>query len=168
MSPKGRRYPLRTKEAKEILSQASDKLKMNVEAILTPRRTMEVVESELIRIFLVDGKPLLLKTEKVLLPTLLFSEVLGQLPKIVVDMGAVPFVCKGADVMAPGVVRIEGKFGKGDLVVVVDVKHKKPLGLGETLLASEAARALKHGPIVRNLHYVSDRFWQLIKAFTGN
>ena len=47
-------------------------------------------------------------------------------------MGAVPYVCKGATIMAPGIVRIEGDFSMGELVVVVDMKFGKALGIGET------------------------------------
>ena len=63
------------------------------------------------------------------LPTLLFTEFTAKAPKIVVDMGAIPYVCKGATVMAPGIVRVEGEFGKGDLVLIVDMKHGKALAL---------------------------------------
>jgi PUA domain protein len=81
-------------------------------------------------------------------------------------MGAVPYVCKGATVMAPGIVRIEGEFGKGDLVVVVDMKHGKALGLGESLLDAETAKQTKKGPVVKTLHYVSDKIWDYTKTLT--
>ena len=87
-------------------------------------------------------------------------------PKIVVDMGAVPYVCKGATVMAPGIVKIEGEFVKGDLVVVVDMKHGKALGLGETLMDAETARQTKKGPVTKTLHFVSDKIWDCIKSLT--
>ena len=168
MSQKGRRYPLRAKEARAILNQASSRLQIDVGSMFESRISIEVVESEWTRIFLVNGRPLLFKNENILLPTLFFTEAIGKLSKIIVDMGAVPYVCKGADVMAPGIVRIEGEFGKGELVVVVDVKHGKPLSLGESLLDSTTARTVKQGVVIKNLHYVSDRFWQLIKAFTDS
>ena len=81
-------------------------------------------------------------------------------------MGAVPYVCKGADVMAPGIVRIEGEFSKGDLVLVVDVKFGKALALGESLMDAETAKATKKGPIVKTLHYVSDKIWDYTKTLT--
>ena len=168
MSQKGRRYPLKSKEARAILSQASNMLRIDVGSMFGSQSIIEVFESEWTQIFLVNGRPLLFKNENILLPTLFFSEVLEKLAKIVVDMGAVPYVCKGADIMAPGIVRIEGEFGKGELVVVVDVKHGKPLSLGESLLDSTTARTMKQGVVIKNLHYVSDRFWQLIKAFTDS
>jgi len=82
----------------------------------------------------------------------------------VVDMGAVPYVCKGADVMAPGVVKVEGEFHKGDIIVIVDQKYGKPLALGESLQDSETTRSTKKGAVVKNLHYVSDKIWDLAKT----
>lgn len=158
---------MKSKEAKLILNQASERLRINLENIIGPKRNVEVAESELTRIFLIDGKPLLFKTGETVLPTLLFTQVLEKVPKIVVDMGAVPYVCKGADVMAPGIVRIEGEFGKGDIVVVVDEKHGKLLGLGESLLDSVSARAAKQGAVVKNRHFVSDKIWNLTKTLVN-
>jgi PUA domain protein len=143
-------------------------LNMNAVDLFGLQSHIEVIESERIRIFLINGRPLLLQYENVLLPTLLFSEAMGTLPKIIVDMGAVPYVCKGADVMAPGIVRIEGEFERGQLVVVSDEKHGKPLSLGESLVDSEKARTIKQGPVIKNLHYVSDKFWQLLKTVGGS
>jgi PUA domain protein len=125
---------------------------------------VEVVESDVGEIYLIDGKPVLYKTSGVVLPTLLFAEFNAKAPKIVVDMGAIPYVCKGATVMAPGIVRFEGEFGKGDLVVIVDMKHSKALAIGESLIEAETARATKKGPVVKTLHYVSDKIWDYIKT----
>jgi len=41
--------------------------------------------------------------------------------------------------MAPGIVRIEGEFGKGALVLIVDEKHGKPLAVGESFYDSKIA-----------------------------
>jgi len=136
---------------------------MNGEGLFGSKSQTEIIESERVRIFLVNGKPLLFENENVVLPTLFFSEALRRLPKIIVDMGAVPYVCKGADVMAPGIVRIEGEFRSGQLLVVADVKYGKLLSLGESLVDSTNAKAMKQGPVVKNLHYVSDKVWQLLK-----
>jgi PUA domain protein len=86
------------------------------------------------------------------------------MPKIVVDMGAVPYVCKGADVMAPGIVRVEGEFGVGDLVLVVDVNHGKMLVIGEALYDAENARKVEKGAVVKSLHFVGDKIWDKAKT----
>jgi PUA domain protein len=160
--PTQRRFPLKTKEAKQIIEQANQTLKIAVEK----DSQVEVVESEVGEIYLIDGKPILFKSANRILPTLLFSEFTEKAPKAVVDMGAIPYVCKGATVMAPGIVRYEGEFSAGDLVLVADMKHGKALAVGEVLLDSATARASKKGPVVKTLHYVSDKIWDYIKTLS--
>jgi PUA-domain protein len=162
MPTKQRRYSLKTKEAKQILENASKTLKLDLETLFG-KSTVEVVESEAGDIYLIGGKPLLYKAGDKILPTLLFTEFTAKASKIVVDMGAVPYVCKGATVMAPGIVRIEGEFGKGDIVLVVDMKFAKALALGESLMDATMARQTKKGPIVKTLHFVSDKIWDFTK-----
>jgi PUA-domain protein len=166
MPTKQRRYPLKAKEAKQIIEEASKKLRMDLEQLLGAKANVEVVESNVGEIYLIEEKPILFKSGDTILPTLLFSEFTNKAPKIVVDMGAIPYVCKGATVMAPGIVRIEGEFGKGNLVLVVDMKHGKSLAVGESLLDAEIAKNTKKGPIVKTLHYVSDKIWDYIKTLT--
>ena len=162
--PTQRRYPLKAKEAKLIIEDSSKKLKFDFEALYGAKANVEVVESDVGEIYIIEGKPILFKVGDTVLPTLLFSEFAAKAPKIVVDMGAIPYVCKGATVMAPGIVRVEGKFGKGDLVLIVDMKHGKALALGESLLDAETAKQTKKGPVVKTLHYVSDKIWEYIKS----
>jgi PUA domain protein len=66
--------------------------------------------------------------------------------------------------MAPGIVRIDGEFNKGDLVIVVDEKHGKPLALGEVLYDAKNAENIKQGAVVKNIHFVSDKIWNFAKA----
>jgi PUA domain protein len=161
-----RRYALKTKEAKQILTEASTSLKLDLETLFGSKANVEVVGSEVGLIYLIGGKPLLYKADDKILPTLHFTEFTARAPKIVVDMGAVPHVCKGATVMAPGIVRVEGGFGKGDLVLVVDVKHGKALAVGESLFDAQTARQTKKGPVAKTLHYVSDKIWDYTKTLT--
>jgi PUA-domain protein len=162
--PTQRRYPLKTKEAKQIIEEASQTLNLNIEAVLGTKENVEVVESDIGAIYLIAGKPVLFKLGNRVLPTLLFSEFVAGAPKIIVDMGAIPYVCKGATVMAPGIVRVEGEFKMGDLVVVADMKHGKALALGESLMDAATARNTKKGPVVKTLHYVSDKIWDYLKT----
>ncbi|MCW4007237.1 MAG: DUF1947 domain-containing protein [Candidatus Bathyarchaeota archaeon] len=164
MFQKYRRYSLKSKNVKSILSEVSERLKVNVEALFGSKANVEVVEADFGQIYLVNGKPVFFNVGGKTLPTLLFQEFTEQAPKVVVDMGAVPYVCKGADVMAPGIVRVEGNFNKGDVVLVIDEKHGKALALGESLHDSETARNVKHGAVVKNLHFVSDKIWNLAKT----
>jgi PUA domain protein len=162
--PTQRRYPLKSKDAKQLKDVASAALKMDLDALFDSKAIVEVIESDVGEVYLLSGKPVLFKVEKRVLPTLLFSEYSAKAPKIVVDMGAIPYICKGATVMAPGIMRVEGEFGVGDLALVVDMKHGKALAVGEALMDAATARATRKGPVVKTLHYVSDKVWDYIKT----
>ncbi len=164
MPQKQRRYSLKSKAAKLILNEVSKRLNVNVKALFSSKANVEVVEVDFGQLYLIDGNTLFFKVGDRVLPTLLFQDFGGRAPKVVVDMGAVPYVCKGADVMAPGIVRVEGEFGKGDLVLVVDEKHGKALALGESLYDSETARSTKQGAVVKNFHFVGDKIWNFAKT----
>lgn len=156
---------MKAKESKQILTELSTALKLDLEAIFGSKANVEVVESEVGLIYLVGGKPLFFRSDKVL-PMLTFKEFIDVTPKVIVDMGAIPYVCKGADVMAPGIVRYEGDFAKGDIVLVVDVKYGKPLALGESLYNSGEAKGIKKGAILKTKHYVSDKIWNFAKLLS--
>jgi PUA domain protein len=167
MSEKHRRYFLKDKEAKAVLNQAAKKLKLDEAQFSKDRKNLEVVEAQTGSLFLVDSKPLLLKAGNDIFPALTDEKLLSSIPKAVVDMGAVPYVCKGADVMSPGIRRFDGEFLQGDIVLVVDEKHGKPIAVGEALHDSTEAKSMKHGPVLRNVHFVGDTLWNLMKQTTS-
>jgi PUA-domain protein len=167
MPTKHRRYALKSKQAKQILNDIADRLKVNVDALFGLKTNVEVVEADVGNIYLVNGKPLFFKVRDRVLPTLLFQDFALRAPKIVVDMGAVPYVCNGADIMAPGIVRVEGEFKEGDLVLVVDEKHRKPLAVGESICDAESTRNTKQGAVIKNVHFVSDKIWDFAKTLMG-
>ena len=164
MSRKGRRYTLKSSETKTLLADVSQRLKLNVDQLVDSKANTEAIETGNAELLLVNRKPLLFRVGGLAYPTLVFDEALSKLSKAVVDMGAVRFVCNGAAIMAPGIVRYEGEFSKGDVVVVVDVKYCKPLALGEVQFDSQLARKVEKGVVIKNLHYVSDDIWAAIKS----
>jgi PUA domain protein len=163
MTAKHRRYFLKDKENKTLLSHLSEKLRLSLEQTFGSKISFELFQTGSVELYLVNGEPVLAKTDRDPFPTLDFKGFLALAPKAVVDMGAVPFVCKGANVMAPGIKRFEGDFKKGDIVLVVDEKHGKALAIGEVLYGSEEAKNVKQGIVVRNIHFVSDQVWGFIK-----
>jgi len=80
---------------------------------------------------------------------------------VVVDMGAVSFITKGADVMAPGVTDADVMIQKGDYVWICDEKYRKPLAVGIALMTGEEMKMKKPGKAVKTLFYVGDRLWKL-------
>jgi PUA-domain protein len=167
MSGKHRRYFLKARESKELLDKASKRLRIAPDQILKDKANLEVVETESIQLFLVNGKPVLAQTGENIYPTLTFKEFIDPAPKVTVDMGAVPYICKGANVMAPGIKRFNGEFQEGDLVVITDEKHGKPIALGEALYDTEKAKNVKQGIIIKNIHYVGDKTWNQLKQLTN-
>jgi PUA domain protein len=167
MPQKQRKHSLKSKQIKQILNEISEKLKVNVEALFGPKPNVEIVESDVGNVYLVNDEPFFFNVEKKMLPTLLFQDFVSRASKIVVDMGAIPYVCNGADIMAPGIVRVEGEFSKDDLVLIVDEKHGKPIAVGESLYDSASVRNAKQGAVVKNVHFVSDRIWNFIKTLAG-
>ncbi|MEM3759489.1 MAG: DUF1947 domain-containing protein [Candidatus Bathyarchaeia archaeon] len=163
MPEKYRRYFLKDKETKLLLSKVSERFGDSLRQILNSKVKVEILETEFAEIYLFNGKPLLAKTEEKIFPTLVFSEFLGSAAKIIVDMGAVPHICNGADVMAPGIVRFEGQFERGDFVLVVDEKYGKPLAVGEALFDIDEAAKTKQGVIVKNVHFAGDKIWNFVK-----
>jgi PUA domain protein len=166
MSGKHRRYFLKARESKELLDKASKRLRIDLEQSLKGKGNVEVIQTESIQLFLINGKPALAQTEENIYPTLTFKEFIDHAPKVTVDMGAVPYICKGANVMAPGIRQFIGEFQKGDLVLITDEKHGKPIALGETLYDTEQAKTVKQGIIIKNIHYVGDKTWNQLKQLT--
>jgi len=116
--------------------------------------TAKVEEKE---VYLFDENVEFVKDENGLYP-FLSSKYVDLLPKVVVDMGAIRFVCNGADVMAPGITEM-GDFNEGDLVVIRDVTHGKALAIGVANKSSADIEASKKGKVIRNIHYVGDKLW---------
>ncbi|MEM3356656.1 MAG: DUF1947 domain-containing protein [Candidatus Bathyarchaeia archaeon] len=158
------RYFLKAKDAKTLLTDASKRLGFNLEQILEKKANVEVIEVDRAEIYLLNGKSALAKVGEKIFPTLVFTEYLNVAPKVVVDMGAIPHVCNGADVMAPGIKRFIGEFKSGDFVLVVDEKYGKPLAVGEALFDKSEATKIRQGKVVKNVHFVGDKVWGIIKA----
>ena len=168
MPDKFRRHFLKNREAKILFLEASEKLQTDLNSFFKERADIEVIETDAAEIILVNERPIMIKTSDGVYPTLKFEEYLRAAPKVIVDMGAVPYVCKGANVMAPGVRRIEGTFKSNSIVAIVDEKFGKPIALGEVLFGSEEAIKLKQGRIVKNLFYVGDKTWNLLKELASD
>lgn len=149
-----RRRALRRQDARIVLEGTGNYLKGMSYSKVEEAETVDGA-----RIYLLDDEILLFAVDGIIYPTLR-CKCVDSLPTVVVDMGAIPFVCKGADVMAPGIVEIKTPFEEGALVVVRDVKHSKALAIGKALKSSVAIMAEKKGKVIHNLHYVGDRIWE--------
>lgn len=96
------------------------------------------------------------------LPFLSETELLEKFPKVIVDAGAIKFVCNGANVMRPGI-RSYTKFNKDDIICVVEETHNKFLAIGKALVSSDEMVNITKGEVVKSLHYISDKYWESAK-----
>lgn len=81
--------------------------------------------------------------------------------RVIVDMGAIVFVTKGADVMSPGIVSADTSINKNDYVWICDEKNFKPIAVGKALITGEQMNQSSSGKAIKNIHFVGDRLWKL-------
>ena len=130
---------------------------------LTHKSRVEIETVKDSEVVFVDGIAIALRRKGDLAPVLTNTAALDGMPRIVVDMGAVPHVVGGADIMAPGIRRVTGEFAERQFLVVVDEKHGKYLAVGKALVGSGPMALTKKGKVVENVHYVGDLIWEVIK-----
>ena len=79
---------------------------------------------------------------------------------VTVDMGAVPFVTNGADVMGPGITDADESIQEGDLVWIKDIKNGAPLAIGKALRSGPALKQKEGGKAIKTIHFVGDKLWK--------
>ena len=146
------------------------KNKMLKYLISTFGETMAGLENEVLEkitldeysLILVNGKPLLFEIEGQLFPTVRGAlEMKLQKRLVIVDKGAVRFVSNGADIMAPGVVEADPEINEGDLVIIVEETHRKPLAIGKALMEGPQMVEADSGKAIKSIIYVGDKLWSM-------
>jgi len=160
-----RRWFLSKKEVKTLRRELS-KLYPNIP--LEFKRVEKVIEKGLGEIIVVDGVPSFYMHEDKYYPllTLLLEKGYEWLPYVIVDMGAVKPLLRGADIMAPGIKEVHGEFKENEPVVVVEEKYRKPFVVARSLVKSETLvkGIIKRGKVLENIHRIGDRVWKLAKS----
>ena len=105
----------------------------------------------------------ILKVDEDYLPFLSEIKMLEKFPTVTVDMGAVKFMCKGANLMRPGIKKFT-EFEKDQIVCIVEESQHKFLAVGKSLVSSSELETMEKGEIINNMHYISDRFWETGKT----
>ena len=113
-------------------------------------------------LILVNDKPLLFEIEGQLFPTVRGAlEMKLQKRFVIVDKGAVRFVSNGADIMTPGVVEADPEINEGDLVIIVEETHRKPLAIGKALMEGPQMVEADSGKAIKSIIYVGDKLWSM-------
>jgi len=112
---------------------------------------------------LIGGDLKIIRIGEEYLPFLTELKLLDTFPNVTVDMGAVKFMCNGANVMRPGI-KNYSEFSKDEIVCVVEESQNKFLAVGKSLVDSSEMEQISKGEIIKNLHYISDKFWEISKT----
>ena len=97
--------------------------------------------------------------DDMLLPSLKLVLEDNFLRKVAVNMGAVPAMAGGADVMRPGIVAVDDGVEEGTIVAIVDENNRKAIAVGKSLFSKERIMEQEKGKMVLNLHHVGDDVW---------
>lgn len=154
-----RRTRLRRKEATGFLTRLNESFGMAIPIDDVP---LDEAEAGPLHVLFREGEALAFIVGEDVAPTvralLEFPAVRRQ---VTVDMGAVPFVYNGADVMAPGIVEADPAIGPADIVWVRDEKNRKPLAVGKALVDGPTMARGERGKAIETLHHVGDDLWRI-------
>lgn len=151
------RHHLKGSEARKIIATLEPFLE---DDSALRRASLERAETdEGVDLIFVDGRPLMMIIEGQPFFTVLGAiELKPNKRLVVVDSGAVRFIVNGADVMNPGIVSADPEIAPGDLVVVVEERHKKPLAIGRAIIPGTEMKG--EGKAIKSLHHVGDQVWK--------
>jgi len=138
-----------------------------IEQIFPKKSNVEVILTESgDTLFAVNNELKLWKSKEGYIPvlTLLLNNRI-ELKTIVVDFGAVRFVTNGADVMRPGITKIDPSINKGDIVKIEEETKHRALAVGKAMYDASEMESISSGKVVKNLHTIQDSIWQFEKQF---
>ncbi|MEM0029809.1 MAG: PUA domain-containing protein [Candidatus Nitrosocaldus sp.] len=160
-----REYHLSKSDIDAVMQRIKDRWPKHISMGMKRPKTLRIIEMDDGSIddnsILVGDDIILVVKDGIILP-FLSMQLLGSLPSVKVDMGAVKHVCNGASVMRPGIVSMD-EFEKDSIVAVKDERYGKCIAVGIASVSSDDARSMSKGVIIDNKHYIGDRFWNECK-----
>ncbi len=148
-------------ETDDLLKQVSAQWKIEIPKTknLKMHRIMDNVQ------IFTGNDIMILKIEETYLPFLSQTSLLEKFPHVLVDMGAVKFMCNGANVMRPGI-KSHSEFDREQVVCVIEESQHKFLAVGKSLVPSSELETMEKGEVIKNMHYISDKYWEIGKTIT--
>ena len=146
-------------ETTQLLKIVSEKWKINIPKV----KNLKVYEIDDETQLITGNEIKILKIRDEHIPFLSETSTLEKFPYVQVDMGAVKFMCKGANLMRPGIKKFS-EFSKHDIVCIVEESQNKFLAVGKSEVDSSELDNMKKGEVLKNLHYISDKAWEISKT----
>jgi PUA domain protein len=84
----------------------------------------------------------------------------GLLRPLYIDDGAVRALLRGADLMAPGIKRIDELFGENSVVEIQLIDTTVPFAIGIALFWSDGINADTKGIAIQVIHILKDGLWE--------
>jgi PUA domain protein len=145
-----KRKRLRSKEVKAYSEELEKALGINA---FTDKDAVDLAESSEFDVLFVNGEILgMIYNEKTFLTVRGILKYKPQKRFVTVDMGAVPYVRNGADIMGPGITDADPEIQKDDMVWIRDVKNLVPLATGIALLSGEELKKGEKGKVIKTIH----------------
>jgi PUA-domain protein len=143
----------------QLRSKDVSKLVEHLDVSLHKKDSVQLQENGQ-KTILVNKKPAFFYYEDNIVPTLQFLQEHIVLKKVTVDMGAIKFMINGADIMRPGITKIEEGIRKDNFIVIIDENNEKPLAVGIALYDGNEMEKLTSGKVIKNIHYIGDEIWK--------
>jgi PUA domain protein len=105
-----------------------------------------------------NSEKFLIKIDNELLPYLKSINE-EEYKSVYVDKGAIPFVIKGADLMRPGIQKIDSDIKENQIILIKDENHNKTIAIGKSIYSSEDLENQEKGKSVKIFHYVGDEYY---------
>jgi len=153
------RHRLKEREVKELIADLQSRYQGT---FFDAKASVDVGTLDEFTVFLVNDSIDFMKYQDKMVITLQgVNNYRLQNKYVMVDMGAVSFITKGADVMAPGITNADESIQKDDIVWICDEKHHKPLAVGIALMTGTEMKTKSPGKAIKTIHYVGDQLWTL-------
>ena len=166
------RHMLKSKDAKVLREKLLEQIPIeNVNNLLLKSAKLEWVKlSNREELIAIDGVLCfwLRKNRYIPLMTLLLKdEIKYKIKSVSVDKGAIPYVTNGANVMRPGITKIDGDIRKDDIIKIQDSIHNRVIAIGRALFDAQEMELKNEGKVIENIHTLNDKIWKFSKEFSG-
>ncbi len=163
------RHFIKSTEIKTLKADVLKQYDQNfINQIFPKKCRIEVIHTEAGDVlFAINNELKLWKSKEGYVPvlTLLLNKKVS-LKTVIVDMGAIKYVTiNKADIMRPGITKIEPSIKKGDIILIVDETHGRALAVGKAMFDAEEMEKKTKGKVVKNLHTIKDNVWKFEKKF---
>ncbi|MHA1913369.1 MAG: PUA domain-containing protein [Promethearchaeota archaeon] len=162
------RHFIRKSELKPIKAEILAQYDQNfIDQIFPKKSNVELILTESGDIlYAVNNELKLWKSKEGYIPVLtLLLKKHVELKTVVVDFGAIRYVANGADVMRPGITKIDPSIKKGDIVQIIEETKQRALAVGKAMFDGPEMERKESGKVVQNIHTIQDAIWEFEKEF---